>query len=55
MLKVIVINIPPAETTQLLDEIDRIANSTEYAGSKLIDGTTTDVIFQVGAADSVDY
>ena len=43
-----------AEATQLLNEIDRIANSTEYAGSKLIDGTTTDVIFQVGAADSDD-
>lgn len=28
-----------AEGNQLLDEIDRIANSTEYAGSKLVDGT----------------
>jgi flagellin len=28
-----------AEGNALIDEIDRIANSTEYAGSKLIDGT----------------
>ena len=28
-----------AEKTQLLAEINRIANSTEYAGTKLIDGT----------------
>jgi len=28
-----------AEAQQLLDEIDRIANTTEYAGSKLINGT----------------
>ncbi|HRR40031.1 MAG TPA: flagellin, partial [Syntrophales bacterium] len=28
-----------AEGNQLLDEIDRIANSTEYAGSKLVDGS----------------
>ena len=34
-----------AEATQLLNEIDRIANSTEYAGSKLIDGTTLHMLF----------
>jgi flagellin len=28
-----------AEGNQLIDEIDRIANSTEYAGSKLLNGT----------------
>jgi flagellin len=28
-----------AEGNKLLDEIDRIANSTEYAGTKLLNGT----------------
>jgi flagellin len=43
-----------AEATQLKSEIDRIADSTEYAGSKIINGTdVTSATFQVGnSADS---
>jgi flagellin len=44
-----------AEAQQLLDEIDRIANSTEYAGSKIINGDTESAVFQVGNSDGADY
>ena len=43
-----------AEAQQLILEIDRIANSTEYAGSAIIDGTTATATFQVGAANSAN-
>jgi len=43
-----------AEADQLILEIDRIANSTEYAGSKIIDGTTASAAFQVGSANTAD-
>jgi flagellin len=36
------------EATQLTSEIDRIANSTEYNGVFLLNGTTTSLDFQVG-------
>jgi len=37
------------EVTQLLNEIDRVANSTEFNGVKLLDGSFTGAVFQVGA------
>jgi flagellin len=36
------------EVTQLKSEVDRITNSTEYDGTKLLDGTSQDLEFQVG-------
>ena len=36
------------EINARLDEIDRISNSTEFNGKKLIDGSTTSVTLQVG-------
>mgnify|MGYP000002893224 CR=1 FL=1 len=36
------------EAKQLLAEIDRIANSTTWAGQKLLDGSFTNKVFQVG-------
>jgi flagellin len=39
-----------AEANKLLEEIDRIANSTDYAGSKLINGTFGVTAAAVGAA-----
>ena len=38
-----------AEISSQLQELDRIAKATEFNGTKLLDGTVTDVIFQVGA------
>ncbi len=37
-----------AEKTQLMAEIDRIANSTTWAGQNLLDGTFSNKSFQVG-------
>ena len=37
-----------AEAQSLLSEIDRISNSTTWAGQSLLDGTFTDKSFQVG-------
>ena len=37
-----------AEKTQLMAEIDRIANSTTWAGQNLLDGTFSNKNFQVG-------
>lgn len=37
-----------SEVGQLLSEVDRIANSTEYNGVHLTNGTTTTLTFQVG-------
>ena len=37
-----------SEATQLTGEVDRIANSTEYNGSKLLAATGTTLDFQVG-------
>lgn len=37
------------ETSQLLTEIDRVANQTQFNGTKLIDGSFTSAVFQVGA------
>jgi flagellin len=36
------------ETTALTGEIDRIANSTEFNGTKLLDGSATTLTFQIG-------
>jgi flagellin len=43
------------EVSQLLLEIDRVANATDFNGTNLIDGTFTGGVFQVGAdaGDSV--
>ena len=38
-----------AEVTQLKSEIDRIAEKTNFNGTRLLDGSFTDVTFQVGA------
>ncbi len=37
------------EVSQLVEELDRIANTTEFNGLKLLDGTFTSQQFQVGA------
>ncbi|WP_043112113.1 flagellin [Solimonas flava] len=37
------------EATQLLQEIDRVANQTKFNGVALIDGSFTSSVFQVGA------
>lgn len=36
------------EATQLGDEVNRIANSTKYLGTNLLNGTSKDFTFQVG-------
>ncbi len=38
-----------AEVTQLLKEIDRVANQTSFNGTKLLNGDFTGSLFQVGA------
>lgn len=38
-----------AEVSQLKSEIDRIAEKTNFNGTRLLDGSFTDVTFQVGA------
>ena len=38
-----------AEVTQLVDEINRVANQTSFNGTKLLDGSFTSQLFQVGA------
>jgi flagellin len=37
------------EVTQLLSEIDRVANQTQFNGVNLLDGSFTGAVFQVGA------
>jgi len=38
-----------AEASQLLSEIDRVANQTSFNGVKLLDGSFSSAVFQVGA------
>lgn len=38
-----------AEVQQLVQEIDRVANQTTFNGTKLLDGSFTGALFQVGA------
>lgn len=38
-----------SEVTALIDEIDRVANQTSFNGTKLLDGSFTSKLFQVGA------
>lgn len=38
-----------AEAAQLLSEIDRVANQTSFNGVKLLDGSFSSAVFQVGA------
>ena len=38
-----------SEVSQLLKEIDRVANQTSFNGTKLLDGSFTGALFQVGA------
>jgi flagellin len=38
-----------SEMNQLVDEIDRIASTTEFNGSKLLDGTFSNKTFQIGS------
>ncbi|WDS36845.1 flagellin [Pseudoxanthomonas sp.] len=38
-----------AEVTQLLSEIDRVANQTNFNGTNLLDGSFSGALFQVGA------
>jgi flagellin len=42
------------EVTQLVSEISRIAESTEYNGVKLVDGVVATLTFQVGIRNSTD-
>ena len=42
------------EVTALVNEIDRIAESTTFNGSKLVDGLFTGKVFQVGATNSAN-
>lgn len=37
------------EVDQLLAEITRVANAAEFNGTKLLDGSTTELVFQIGA------
>jgi flagellin len=37
------------EVTQLLNEVDRVANQTSFNGVKLLDGSFSGAVFQVGA------
>lgn len=43
-----------AEVDQLIEEIDRIANTTSFGGEKLLDGSLGDVSFLVGANSTAD-
>jgi flagellin len=43
-----------SEVTQLQSEITRIAQTTQFNGQTLLDGTMTDATFQVGANAGVD-
>jgi len=38
-----------AEVTQLKSEIDRVANQTSFNGTKMLDGSFTSQLFQIGA------
>ncbi|MBF0182030.1 MAG: hypothetical protein HQM03_18590 [Magnetococcales bacterium] len=38
-----------AEIAQMLDELDRIANDTEFNGWRMLNGATLPLVFQVGA------
>jgi flagellin len=38
-----------AEVTQLVSEIDRVANQTSFNGTKLLDGSFSSQLFQIGA------
>src|SRR5574344_1866460 len=38
-----------AELSQLRDEVDRVAKTTSFNGKKLLDGSFTGAVFQVGA------
>lgn len=42
------------EFAQLIEEIDRIANTTEYNGTALLDGSATALDFQVGIRNTAD-
>jgi flagellin len=37
------------EVSQLVSEVNRVANSTEFNGQKILDGSLDDLVFQVGA------
>lgn len=41
-----------AEVTQLLEEIDRIATTTQFNGMELLDGSFTGKVFHIGANDN---
>lgn len=43
-----------AEVTQLKEELNRIAESTEFNGKKLLDGSMTNATFQVGANEGTN-
>lgn len=42
------------ELSDLRDEVDRLANVAEFNGTKLIDGTATNIRFQVGIANTTN-
>jgi flagellin len=43
-----------AEATTLIEEMDRIANSTKYANATLLDGTFGTATFQVGTSNNAN-
>jgi flagellin len=43
-----------AEASQLIASLDQIATSTEFNGQKVLDGTVTDMTFQIGANNQAD-
>jgi len=43
-----------AEATQLISEIDRIANDTKYGATTLINGSASTLTFQIGSANTAD-
>jgi flagellin len=43
-----------AEASQLIQLLDQIATSTEFNGQKVLDGTISDMTFQIGANNQAD-
>ena len=43
-----------SEFTQLKNEIDRIASATDFNGTKILDGTSGTVSFQIGAGNTAN-
>ena len=44
-----------AEYQQMVEELDRVSDTTAWAGTKLLDGTNSTLTFQVGADGTSDH